>query len=87
MKDRSSQILALFPCLLITVSMLLFEGTNSRDVSVAFRTRLAIGLCVVITVVLGFCPSLLLQLTNPIALLTINTGAFVTIQEINHCGG
>ena len=72
----------MFACLLITVSMLLSEGTTSRDVSVAFNARLAIGLCAVVTVVLGFCPSLLLQLTNLIALLTNNPGEFVTIQVI-----
>jgi hypothetical protein len=46
------------------VSMWLSEGTTSRDVSIAFSTRLAIGVCVGATVVLGFFPSLLLQFTN-----------------------
>jgi NADH:ubiquinone oxidoreductase subunit 2 (subunit N) len=50
----------------IMVSMWLSEGTTSREVSVAFSTRLAIGLCVGATVVLGFFPSLLLQFVNQI---------------------
>jgi NADH:ubiquinone oxidoreductase subunit 2 (subunit N) len=48
------------------VSMWLSEGTTSRDVSVAFSTRIAIGLCVAATLVLGFFPSLLLQLSNSV---------------------
>jgi NADH:ubiquinone oxidoreductase subunit 2 (subunit N) len=46
------------------VSMWLSEGTTSREVSVAFSTRLAIGICVAATLVLGFFPSLLLQFAN-----------------------
>jgi hypothetical protein len=48
------------------VSMWLSEGTTSRDVSIAFSTRLAIGVCVGTTVVLGFFPSLLLRFVNQI---------------------
>jgi hypothetical protein len=48
------------------VSMWLSEGTTSRDVSIAFSTRLAIGVCVGTTVVLDFFPSLLLQFVNQI---------------------
>jgi NADH-quinone oxidoreductase subunit N len=54
-------VIAAFLYLRIMVSMWLSEGTTSRDVSVTFSTRLAIGLCVGATVVLGFFPSLLLQ--------------------------
>jgi len=57
-------VIAAFLYLRIMVSMWLSEGTTSRDVSVAFSTRLAICLCVGATVVLGFFPSLLLQFTN-----------------------
>jgi NADH:ubiquinone oxidoreductase subunit 2 (subunit N) len=50
----------------IMVSMWLSEGTTSREVSVAFSTRLAIGICVAATLVLGFFPSLILQFVNQI---------------------
>jgi NADH-quinone oxidoreductase subunit N len=54
-------VIAAFLYLRIMVSMWLSESTSSRDVSVAFSTRLAISLCVGTTVVLGFFPSLVLQ--------------------------
>jgi NADH-quinone oxidoreductase subunit N len=54
-------VIAAFLYLRIMVSMWLSEGTTSREVSAAFSTRLAIGLCVGVTVLLGFFPSLLLQ--------------------------
>jgi NADH-quinone oxidoreductase subunit N len=57
-------VIAAFLYLRIMVSMWLSEGKTSRDVSTAFSTRLAIGLCVGTTVVLGFFPSLLLQFTK-----------------------
>jgi NADH-quinone oxidoreductase subunit N len=57
-------VIAAFLYLRIMVSMWLSDGTISRDVSVALSTRLAIGLCVGATVVLGVFPSLLLQFTN-----------------------
>jgi NADH-quinone oxidoreductase subunit N len=57
-------VIAAFLYLRIMVSMWLSEDTTSRDVSVGFSTRLAIGLCVGATVVLGVFPSLLLQFTN-----------------------
>jgi NADH-quinone oxidoreductase subunit N len=59
-------VIAAFLYLRIMVSMWLSEGTTSRDVSIAFSTRLAIGVCVGTTVVLGFFPSLLLQFVNQI---------------------
>jgi NADH-quinone oxidoreductase subunit N len=57
-------VIAAFLYLRIMVSMWLSEGTTSHDVSASISTRLAIGLCVVATVLLGFFPSLLLQFTN-----------------------
>jgi NADH-quinone oxidoreductase subunit N len=57
-------VIAAFLYLRIMVSMWLSEGKTSRDVSTAFSTRLAIGVCVGTTIVLGFFPSLLLQYTN-----------------------
>jgi NADH-quinone oxidoreductase subunit N len=57
-------VIAAFLYLRIMVSMWLSEGKTSRDVSTAFSTRLAIGVCVGTTIVLGFFPSLLLQFTN-----------------------
>jgi NADH-quinone oxidoreductase subunit N len=59
-------VIAAFLYLRIMVSMWLSDGTTSRDVSVALSTRLAIGICVAATLVLGFFPSLLLQFTNQI---------------------
>jgi NADH-quinone oxidoreductase subunit N len=59
-------VIAAFLYLRIMVSMWLSEGTASREVSVAFSTRLAICLCVAATLVLGFFPSLLLQLSNSV---------------------
>jgi NADH-quinone oxidoreductase subunit N len=57
-------VIAAFLYLRIMVSMWLSEGTTSRDVSVAFSSRLAISVCVGATLALGFFPSLLLQFTN-----------------------
>ena len=54
-------VIAAFLYLRIMVSMWLSEGTALREVSVAFSTRLAIGICVAATMVLGIFPSLLLQ--------------------------
>jgi len=54
-------VIAAFLYLRIMVSMWLSEGTASREVSVAFSTRLAIGMCVGASIVLGILPSLLLQ--------------------------
>jgi NADH-quinone oxidoreductase subunit N len=54
-------VIAAFLYLRIMVSMWLSDGTTSRDLSVALSTRLAIGICVAATLVLGFFPSLLLQ--------------------------
>jgi NADH-quinone oxidoreductase subunit N len=59
-------VIAAFLYLRIMVSMWLSEDTASRDVSVAFSTRLAIGFCVGATLVLGFFPSLLLQFVDQI---------------------
>jgi NADH-quinone oxidoreductase subunit N len=57
-------VIAAFLYLRIMVSMWLSEGTASREVSVAFSTRLAIGICVAATMILGIFPSLLLQFIN-----------------------
>jgi NADH-quinone oxidoreductase subunit N len=57
-------VIAAFLYLRIMVSMWLAEGAASGKVSVAFSARLAIGICVGTTLVLGFFPSLLLQFTN-----------------------
>jgi NADH-quinone oxidoreductase subunit N len=59
-------VIAAFLYLRIMVSMWLSEDTGSRDVSIAFSTRLAIGVCVGTTVVLGFFPSLLLQFLSEV---------------------
>jgi NADH-quinone oxidoreductase subunit N len=59
-------VIAAFLYLRIMVSMWLSEGTSSHDVSASISTRLAIGLCVGATVLLGFFPSLLLQFTKQV---------------------
>jgi NADH-quinone oxidoreductase subunit N len=57
-------VIAAFLYLRIMVSMWLSDGATSHDISVAFSTRLAIGLCVGATVVFGVFPSLVLQFTQ-----------------------
>lgn len=54
-------VIAAFLYLRIMVSMWLSDEPTSHEVLAAFSTRLAIGVCVVATLVIGFFPSQLLQ--------------------------
>jgi len=57
-------VIAAFLYLRIMVSMWLAESTTSRDVAATFSVKAAVAVCVGVTLVLGFFPSLLLQFTN-----------------------
>jgi NADH-quinone oxidoreductase subunit N len=59
-------VIAAFLYLRIMVSMWLSDGSASQEVSTTFSTRLAIGLCVGTTLVLGCAPSLLLTFISSI---------------------
>ena len=57
-------VIAAFLYLRIMVSMWLSDGSTSQEAPATLSVKAAIALCVVATLVFGFFPSLLLQITN-----------------------
>ena len=60
-------VIAAFVYLRIMVSMWLSDGATTEKVSVPMLSRIAIGLAVAITLLIGFLPSLILDLTSNLA--------------------
>ena len=60
-------VIAAFVYLRIMVSMWLSDGATTEKVSVPMLSRIAIGLAVAFTLLIGFLPSLILDLTSNLA--------------------